>query len=56
MFLREILARFLMLKGSALGCMGSVYWLIGQPEAGAVLIALAMGYVGAAWFVDRRMG
>ena len=56
MFLREMLARFLLLKGSALGCVGSVYWLIGQTEAGAVLIAFAMGYVGAAWFVERRMG
>ena len=56
MFLPDWKARMLLRTGSAIGCLGSVYWLIGQTEAGAVLVALAMGYVGAAWVVERRMG
>lgn len=55
MFLQEWFALFLLLKGLAIGCLGSVYWLVGETEAATVLLTLAFCYVSAAWAIERRM-
>lgn len=52
----QILARYLLLKGTAIGAVGCLYWLLSLPQYAGTLLALAVVYVFAALIVERRFG